>query len=82
MLMWVAFAGAKFADENFVMKHDKAGVLSMVRPLLIESTKELQHPAIRCGKDLEAEGPNAVCRQTQAKTQMVSTPGFQLEGTL
>lgn len=23
-------AGAKFADENFIMKHDKAGILSMV----------------------------------------------------
>jgi hypothetical protein len=34
--MWVSFAGAKFADENFIMKHDKAGVLSMVRNSLID----------------------------------------------
>ena len=28
-----ALAGAKFADENFTLKHDKAGVLSMVCPI-------------------------------------------------
>ena len=80
--MWFAFAGAKFADENFIMKHDKAGVLSMVRPFLIVSTSRITvHPAVSGGKNLDAEGPMAVCRQTQAKTQMVCTPGFQLEGT-
>ena len=41
--LFAAVAGAKFADENFTLKHDKAGVLSMV----CLSPKSPTHPPVQ-----------------------------------